>query len=190
MDMKAYVGFMVGLVCVTIVGQDSSSPAQTAANTEKQDANQELSSVESPQIGVFQKASCFIGTTVRQGTNDIGKVQDIVFDAEKGRLGYAVLSLNAKGTNVTRTVPVPLNALKPGENQDHLVLNMSESVLLAASGLANADWPAVDAFAVGAPAGTESGRASAKDGISAEQKAPKADGNQDAKVCDEKAEAP
>ena len=55
-------------------------------------------------------------------------------------------------------VPVPMTALKPAEGKDHLVLNMSESVLAAAASVTNDNWPDVDAFAVGAPASAERGQ--------------------------------
>jgi hypothetical protein len=75
----------------------------------------------------------------------------------RGELSYAVIALNA-GEGKGRTVAVPTRALKLAEG--HLLLNMSEAVFAAAEGLQEGAWPGTDAFAVGGPAETESGKAS------------------------------
>jgi sporulation protein YlmC with PRC-barrel domain len=109
------------------------------------------------QLSQFNKASTFIGSAVKSSDGKaMGKVQDLVFDLERGELAYAVVALdsaNGKGRNVA----VPTRALKAAEG--HLVLNMSEAVVAAAEGLQEGDWPGTDIFAVGGPAGAESGTA-------------------------------
>jgi hypothetical protein len=104
----------------------------------------------------------------------LGTVQDLVFDLDKGELGYAVLSLNNAGST-NRIVPVPLTALKPvgGNNAAALVLNMSTSVLAAAPGIGNDKWPEVDAFAVGGPARAETGSGSSSQGSQEKASEPK-----------------
>jgi sporulation protein YlmC with PRC-barrel domain len=112
------------------------------------------------QITTFNKASTFIGSAVQSAEGKaIGKVQDLVFDLERGELAYAVVALNG-ANGATRQVAVPTRALKPAEG--HLVLNMSEAVLAAAEGMQEGDWPGTDVFAVGGPAQAESGGASSE----------------------------
>jgi hypothetical protein len=106
-----------------------------------------------PATNTLQKASTFIGNSVTFANGkQIGKVEDLVFDANKGQIGYAVIVLES------RRVAVPITALRPaGECQ--WTLNMSEAVLAAAEGLQEDNWPAVDAFALGGPPKAETGSA-------------------------------
>ena len=105
----------------------------------------------------MHKASSGMAVT-DSGGKAVGKVQDLVFDLESCKLAYAVLAL---GEN--RIVPVPISALKRLQSGDHFVLNLSPSLLAAAPGIQNDDWPAVDAFAVGAPAQSEIGQGKSPD---------------------------
>jgi hypothetical protein len=124
--------------------QAQSSPAQPVVPPNK------------PIVSAFNKASCVLGMAVKdsEGKN-LGKVQDLVFDLEKNQLSYAIVALAGD-----RLVPVPIRALRPVEGQDHFVLNISANLLTAAPGVAHDSWPDLDAFAVGAPAGSETGKAS------------------------------
>lgn len=107
------------------------------------------------------KASSLLGSTVKNAEGkEIGKVQDLVFDLEKGEMGYAVLALNGEGNE--RSVPVPVRALKGDSAGKFVTLNMSESVLAAAESVTDGNWPAADIFAVGGPAEAESGSASSE----------------------------
>ena len=125
------------------------APSETAAQASSE-----------PKLSSFNKASTLIGSAIKSaGGKPIGKVSDLVFDLERGALAYAVISVDA-ASGKARQVAVPVRALKPAEG--HLVLNMSESVLAAAEGLQEGDWPGTDVFAIGGPAGAESGTASSK----------------------------
>jgi sporulation protein YlmC with PRC-barrel domain len=139
----------LGLITLAVASQEPASE-HTPAPAQKV---QELS-VDPNTVTAFNKASRVVGMTVKNAAGkDLGKVQELVFDLESQRLGYAVIALSA-----SRIVPVPVTALKPA--QDHFILNVSEAVLAAASGIAHEDWPGTDAFAVGGPAETETGKAS------------------------------
>ena len=100
-------------------------------------------------------------------SGSLGKVVDLVFDPEKGKIAYVVIEIE-RGEG-QRKVPVPLRALKPAEGQKHLVLNMSEPLLAAAPGVTADDFPPLDAFAVdeseagiGGSARSEKGSASSE----------------------------
>ena len=116
---------------------------------------------EKTQITPFNKASSILGMMVKDPAGkDLGKVAELVIDLEAQNVGYAVIALHAGGGGA-RMVPVPITALKP--NKDSFLLNMSEAVLAAASGVANDDWPSLDSFAVGSAAGSEKGQGSSSD---------------------------
>lgn len=125
-------------------------------------------SADQGRISVFQKASTFLGMEVKSGGNKtVGKVVDLVFDPDEGRIGYVLLAVkNGEGA---RNVAVPLSAAKPAQDADHLLLNMSEPLLAAAPGVAENDLPPVDAFqigedqqALGAPSPAETGSGSSR----------------------------
>ena len=142
-----------GLIGMTLLAEDAPKPSAPSL----------ISSVKetSPTAGInnFNKASSVIGMSVTDsGGKALGKVQDLVFDLESSKLAYAVLALTEN-----RIVPVPISALKRVQSGDHFVLNMSPSLLVAAPGIQNDDWPAVDAFAVGAPAQSEIGQGKSSD---------------------------
>ncbi len=142
-----------GLIGMTLLAEDA--PKATPQSTSP--ALDEAKS--SAAIGHFNRASTVIGMTVQDSTGKaLGKVQDLVFDLESGKLGYAVLALSDK-----RVVPVPVSALKSARSADHFVLNMTPSLLAAAPGIQNDVWPAVDAFAVGSPAQNETGQGKSSD---------------------------
>ena len=87
-----------------------------------------------------------IGKTVYDDQGrEIGRVQDLVMDMEKGELGYAVVEV--KGEDGMK-LPVPARALKQDESGQKLVLNVSESVLRALEIYKDEELPAPDAFSV------------------------------------------
>jgi hypothetical protein len=143
-----------GLLGLTLFAEDHqpNPSAQTAQSTVTEP-------IPIGTIDTFNKASSVIGLPVKDSSGHVlGKVQDLVFDLESNKLGYAVLDLGDK-----RMVPVPITALKRGESKDHFVLNMTSALLAAAPGIQNDAWPAVDTFAIGAPAQSETGRGKSSD---------------------------
>src|SRR5688500_2946576 len=74
------------------------------------------------------KTESIIGKRVfdTNGT-ELGRVQDLVVDMEKGELGYVVLEVKTEDGPLK--LPVPARALKAGEQNGTLVLNISQAVL-------------------------------------------------------------
>jgi len=138
-----------------------SQEAPAKPSTEKIGAEKEAAKAGVPAKPLtLNKATTFLGRTVKSADGKpIGKVQDLVFDLERGKVGYAVLALN-ETVGRMRVVAVPTRALKAADRD--LVLNMSDAVLAAAEGLQDGDWPGTDAFAVGGPAQAESGKGSSE----------------------------
>jgi sporulation protein YlmC with PRC-barrel domain len=149
-----------GMIGLTLLAQNVATPPAGSATSTA------IQTTPAASIDAFNRASSVIGMSVKDSSGKVlGKVQDLVFDLESSKLGYAVLAVGE-----SRIVPIPITALKRGESQDHFVLNMNPSLLAAASGIQNDDWPNVDTFAVGAPAQSETGR-----GKSSEESATKND---------------
>jgi len=102
------------------------------------------------------KASSFIGMAVKNTQNEpFGKVHDLVFDPESGKISYAVISVGMLGVG-DKLIAVPVTSIKPQPGQKHLVVNMDKNQVQSAPGLAQNNWPPLDATGVGAPAGSES----------------------------------
>ncbi|HVK58572.1 MAG TPA: PRC-barrel domain-containing protein [Candidatus Kapabacteria bacterium] len=114
------------------------------------------------QVTEVNKASSFIGMAVKNTQNeDLGKINDLVFDPEKGKISYAVLSVGGVLGVGDKLVAVPVTSLKPQPGQKYLVLNMQKSQVQSAPGLAQNNWPDLDAPGLGGAAGSESGSAGA-----------------------------
>lgn len=110
------------------------------------------------EVTDVNKASSFIGMAVKNLQNeDLGKVNDLVFSPEQGKISYAVLSIGGVLGVGDKLIAVPVTSLKPQPGQNFLVLNMQKSQIQSAPGLAQNNWPNLDAFGVGGAAGSESG---------------------------------
>ena len=79
-------------------------------------------------------------------------MQDLAADLEHGEIGYAVIEVS--GDDAARKLPVPVRALKPGKDENSLVLNVSEKVLVALEVYRDEELPAADAFRVDAAVGS------------------------------------
>ena len=102
------------------------------------------------------KASSFIGMGVKNMQNEnLGKVHDLVFDPQKGRISYAVLSIGGVLGVGDKLIAVPVTSLRPQPGQNHLVLNMNKSQVQSAPGLAQNNWPDLDFEGIGGAAETE-----------------------------------
>jgi hypothetical protein len=157
--MKRTISFIgTVLVGAAVFAQDAATLSARQDDQTKPVAQTAQSAEKAKQQGIslFNKASTLIGMSVKSSDGkSVGKLQDLVFDLESNRVSYAVVAIEGQ-----RLVPVPITALKPSDSQDSLILNISPSVFAAAPGIANDEWPALDAFAVGGPAGSEKGQGS------------------------------
>jgi sporulation protein YlmC with PRC-barrel domain len=107
-------------------------------------------------VAEINKASSFIGMQVQNLENErLGKVADLVFDPNSGKVSYVVLSIGGLLGIGDKLIAVPLSSLKPRPGQDHLVLNMDRQQLQNAPGLAQNNWPPLNSPGLGGPAGSE-----------------------------------
>jgi sporulation protein YlmC with PRC-barrel domain len=183
--MKAICGFIAaGLVGTGVLAQDATTKiveGETAGVPAQVEKGQAESQMEA-QKGEAQPADRLeqkplIGKTVYdEKGREIGRVQDLVMDMEKGELGYAVVEI--KGEEGMK-LPVPARALKLGEDGQKLVLNVSQNVLTALEIYREDELPKPDAFsveeeAVGGAASSETGTDTSKNVSSSEEKAERA----------------
>jgi sporulation protein YlmC with PRC-barrel domain len=99
-------------------------------------------------VNEMNKASSFTGMEIRNLQNEkVGKVNDLVFDPEQGKISYVVISVGGILGVADKLVAVPLTSLKAEKGATHLVINLSKDQLNAAPGLARNKWPDLDAFA-------------------------------------------
>jgi len=100
------------------------------------------------------KASTFIGMKVENlQSENLGKVEDLAFDPDSGKISYAVLSVGGfLGLN-EKYIAVPLTALTPAPGEDHLILDADKQHLDKVPGFPKNKWPDLDTPAWGATAG-------------------------------------
>ena len=181
---KAFIPVLAAALVVAAradeTGQQSTQPASARQSSESsaKQKNSELSQEQRNQQSTFQpgqisesqlkktvtevnKASAFIGMSVKSMQNEnLGKVHDLVFDLESGRISYAVVSVGGVLGVGDKLIAIPVTSLKPQPGQKHLVLNMDKNQVQSAPGLAQHNWPDLDATGIGAPAGSESEKSS------------------------------
>ena len=179
--MKAIYGFLAaGLVGTSAWAQDSKiaegDNAGVPAKVEKAQGKDQAQvtpkegEIEKAQGGKSADKSLIGKVVVDEKGREIGRVQDLVMNMEKGELGYVVIQVKGDEGDEELKLPVPVKALKPGEDGQKLVLNVSENVLAALEVYRDEDLPAPDAFsvdtAVGGAAGSEtaSGQSESENG--------------------------
>ncbi len=130
----------------TKISQNQNSPAHPEKVSEKELLNKKVTKVN--------KASSFVGMSVKNLQNQtLGKVEDLVFNPESGKIAYAVLSVGGFLGMNEKYIAVPLNALTPAPGENKLVLDADKQRLENAPGFAKNNWPDLDTPAWGAAAG-------------------------------------
>ncbi len=89
------------------------------------------------------RASKIIGETVvnRQGEN-VGKIHELVIDAEKNRVAYAVLSFGGFLGMGSKLFATPWDAFAFSATENKLILNVNKEKLKQAPGFEESDnWP-------------------------------------------------
>lgn len=89
-------------------------------------------------------AKTLIGDDVKnsQGEN-LGTVQDFMFDLEGGRIAYAVVSYGGTFGMGNKLFAVPWNAFRLDAESNNLLLDVDQDVLKNAEGFDKDNWPNV-----------------------------------------------
>ena len=87
-------------------------------------------------------ASTITGDDVVNGEGeDLGTIEEIMFDPDEGEPGYAVLSFGGVLGMGDKLFAVPWKALTPQMNEHRFVLNVPREELEKAPGFDKDDWP-------------------------------------------------
>jgi len=113
----------------------------------------------------LNKVSNLIGITVKnpQG-EDLGRIEDIVIDLQKGHVAYAVMGSGGVLGVGKKLLAVPLTAFTRNADESALVLQADKGSISKAEGISENAWPALDNPSFGAmpfwrdPLGTDSSR--------------------------------
>lgn len=88
----------------------------------------------------FNKATGIVGTPVLNEKGErLGEIKDLVFDLKTERVAYAVLGTDGQPAKL---LAVPVGALTPSTNAEHLVLRAEKAKIDSAAGLSADNWPA------------------------------------------------
>lgn len=78
---------------------------------------------------------------INQQNEDLGKIEDIVIDADAGRITYAVLSFGGFLGMGDKYFAIPWQALRFSLSDRHALLNVNKQVLENAPGFDKDTWP-------------------------------------------------
>ena len=103
-----------------------------------------------PIVRNANRASRIVGLRVRNYQNqELGRVEDVVFDFNTGRIAYVALSVPGIGGD--HLVAVPPGAIVPAtDGSNQLVMNIDPARLETAPSFARDNWPEVDRSFAGA----------------------------------------
>jgi sporulation protein YlmC with PRC-barrel domain len=95
-------------------------------------------------------ASKIIGDRVRNAAGeDLGKIEDLMVDLERGRIGYAVLSFGGFLGMGDKLFAIPWSALTRRHEDETFMLNVDKEVLERAPGFDKNNWPDMTASSWG-----------------------------------------
>jgi uncharacterized protein YrrD len=81
-------------------------------------------------------------SVVNERNEDLGKIHELVLDAQSGRVAYAVLSFGGFLGMGTKLFAMPWGAFEFSSTEDKLVLNVDKEKLKSAPGFEkDAKWP-------------------------------------------------
>lgn len=90
----------------------------------------------------WQKASDLVGKTVKNSKDEnLGKLENIVVDANSGRILYGVLSFGGVLGIGDKLFAIPWSSLEPTTDMDHIVLDVDKDRLKNAPGFDKSHWP-------------------------------------------------
>jgi sporulation protein YlmC with PRC-barrel domain len=93
-------------------------------------------------LGVVLSGSSLKGDkVVNYKGEDLGKVEEIMIDLDRGRVAYAVLSFGGFLGMGDKLFAIPWQALTVDTAQKHLVLNADKELLEKAPGFDKDNWP-------------------------------------------------
>lgn len=117
--------------------------AQTATSTKERTGSPAPSASQAAkQQQDMLRGSKIIGANVRDlKDKKIGEIKDLVLDGGRGEVAYAVVSFGGVMGVGKKYHAIPWQALKPGDDGKHYVLNADKETIAQAPGFDKGDWP-------------------------------------------------
>jgi uncharacterized protein YrrD len=101
-----------------------------------------VSSVTAEKHGVVLGSKVIGEAVINQQNENLGKIHELVFDAQSGRLAYAVLSFGGFMGMGNKLFALPWGSLGFSATEHKLILNVDKEKLKSAPGFdAAAKWP-------------------------------------------------
>ncbi len=94
------------------------------------------------QQQALYRGTKIIGSVVRDGKDrKIGEIKDLVLDARRGEVAYAVVSFGGAMGVGHKYHAIPWQALEPGDDGRYYVLHADRETISQAPGFDKAKWP-------------------------------------------------
>jgi sporulation protein YlmC with PRC-barrel domain len=123
------------LLALSAVAQDKSATTTPTAAAE---------GAQSGMPGRDLRASKLIGQKIRNANGeDLGKIEDLIIDADAERIRYAVLEFGGTLGFGEKLFAYPISSFKPTGDNNQLVLNVDREKMKDAPGFARNKWPAL-----------------------------------------------
>lgn len=123
------------------LAQDPARPADPVRTGEPQRSMQDRKA-DFTMARRYQKATDLMGKTVKNTADEnLGKLEDIVVDANSGRILYGVLSFGGFMGMGDKLFAIPWQSLEFPDHAKNFVLNVSKDRLKSAEGFDKGSWP-------------------------------------------------
>jgi sporulation protein YlmC with PRC-barrel domain len=142
---KPYIALAALLMCVGYaVAQQAAPPQSESADTTEHSAN--YRGLDSTTSSSIHRASEIVGLNVMTPDNEdtIGEINDLVIDAQSGKVRYAAVSVGGFLGIGDKMVAVPWQAFEHRRDEDgnmYLSLDTTKEKLEQAPGFNQDNWP-------------------------------------------------
>lgn len=124
------------------LAQDAPRPAQDPARPAETPRSMQDRRSDFAMAHRYQKATDMMGKVVKNASDEnLGKIEDIVVDANSGRILYGVLSFGGFMGMGDKLFAIPWESLDLPDHAKSFVLNVSKERLKSAEGFDKRNWP-------------------------------------------------
>ncbi len=122
--------------------QDPARPAQDPVRSNEPQRSMQDRKYDFTMARRYQKATDLMGKTVKNSSDEnLGKLEDIVVDANSGRILYGVLSFGGFMGMGDKLFAIPWESMEFPDHAKNFVLNVSKDRLKSAEGFDKSNWP-------------------------------------------------
>ena len=150
--MKRVLGQIAGILTIacmatTVVSAQNSTDRQRTRQIRPRSINAQAGQLDDKTHGTNIRASQLIGMNIQNSRGEtVGEIEDIVLDADSGRIRYAAVSYGGFLGVGDKLFAVPFSALKCQADRDDpaervMILNVTQEQLKGATGFDEDHWP-------------------------------------------------